>query len=295
MTTYRQAQAHRGYLERLTDADLSWLASREGSDALHAAVTRLRTDPGALAAALADRRTHQALLPDAGTDADPLLRASPFLLFAVAVHRAHAELADRGYLEEWVGARQRIPVFAGAQLHALLDDALLRLFLGELLASFTRVSSGSVWVQTARGPRRQRISDLDLGRLAELLEIVPTEGHPRVYRRLGDLALLLTGVFPDHTATKRFPAVDVARLGRFAGRGPAAAEALETRGAVGLLEELGSSWYRLSLEGAGGPPADTDAVLGTVAERFADVRRLLNYVTDRYVFPHRGRWFPAAV
>ena len=36
-------------------------------------------------------------------------------------------------------------------------------------------------------------------RLASLLHIVPEDERPGVYRRLGDLALFLTGVFPDHT------------------------------------------------------------------------------------------------
>jgi len=37
-------------------------------------------------------------------------------------------------------------------------------------------------------------------------------------------------------------------------------------------------------------------VLATIAEHFSDARRILNVVTDRYLFPLREQWFgrPAA-
>jgi len=37
-----------------------------------------------------------------------------------------------------------------------------------------------------------------------------------------------------------------------------------------------------------------DTVLADVAQRFGQARRILNYLTDRYLFPYRGRWFPTA-
>ena len=74
-----------------------------------------------------------------------------------------------------------------------------RLFLTELLTSYTRVASGSTYVRTARGWRRRRFSELDPLRLASLLDAVPEAERPGIYRRLGDLALFLTGVFPDRT------------------------------------------------------------------------------------------------
>jgi hypothetical protein len=32
-------------------------------------------------------------------------------------------------------------------------------------------------------------------------------------------------------------------------------------------------------------------VLSELAERFIDARRILNVVTDRYLFPFRAQWF----
>ena len=68
--------------------------------------------------------------------------ASPFLAFGVAVHRAVADLAAMDYLPERSGLRQRVPVFDTPELRDFLGSAERRLFLAELLASFTRVASG---------------------------------------------------------------------------------------------------------------------------------------------------------
>jgi hypothetical protein len=121
-----------------------------------------------------------------------------------------------------------------------------------LLASYVHVASGSVWVQTARGwRRRRRYSELDPIRLAALLEVVDEAERPGVWRRLGDLALFLTGVFPDHTDVPGVAPVRATRLLRSAGLGPGDAE---TGGGVALLELLGRRWYRLAQASSVGVP-----------------------------------------
>ena len=154
-------------------------------------------------------------------------------------------------------------------------------------------------VQTRRGWRRQRFSELDPLRLASLLEVVPEPERVGVYRRLGDLALFLTGVFPDHTATRALGPVAEARLRRTAGLGSgeqrsragtgAGAGPISLSGTVALLEALGRRWYRLAASTA---PLPTPAlsVVGDVAERFDQARRILNLVTERHLFPFRDRW-----
>ncbi len=71
-----------------------------------------------------------------------------------------------------------------------------RLFLAELLSSYTHVASGTVWAKSGGRWRRRRFSELDPVQLARLAEVVPDWERLAVYRRLGDLALFLTGVFP---------------------------------------------------------------------------------------------------
>lgn len=283
------------YLEHLTDDDLALLAraARLDATAPHRAMARLRTDPVLVERVLSHPDTFQAVLGERD-EPDPLLGVSPFLLFTVAVHRALDELGGVRFVQEWAGPRQRLPVFGTHDLLAFLADPARRFFLAELLTSYTHVTSGSVWTHTRRGWRRLRFSELDLVRMASLFGVLPRQEHAGLYRRLGDLALFLAGVFPDHAATRRFAPIDVERLSRAldaAGR-EGLAEGLATRGGVGLLEQLGQRWYRLAVRSSTAPQTRATRLVGEVAERFQEARRVLNYLTDRHLFPFRARWFP---
>jgi hypothetical protein len=239
-----------------------------------------------------------------GPPDQPLLAASPFLVFAVAVHQAAGHLRQATYVTEWLGPGVRAPIFDVAPLRDFLAEPGRRLFLAELLASYTRVSSGSVIVSTRRGRRRQRFSELDPVRLAGLLEVVSDAERTGVLRRLGDLALFLTGVFPDHVARQGFGTIEEGRLRRAGrlvarpaeGSGDADAgwEGLGDGGAVGLLERLGRTWYRAASERLVPPVPLGMRVVGELPERFGQARRILNLVTDRFLFVQRERWFGRA-
>ena len=270
----------RAYREHLTSGDVAALAD----------ITSGRTISDVLSSADAE-----ALVFGPGAAFDPRRAVSPFLTFAVAVHHCTARLATASYIEEWIGPRQRVPVFAVAPLRQLLDDPLRRFFFVELLSSYTHVVSGSTWVATRRGWRRRRFSELDAVQLAELLETVPPAELSGVLRRLGDLALFLTGVFPDHTATTPLgrPSAE-ARLLRSAGVQPSRVDPGSLT-PFELLERLGRRWYGLAVQRSAAPTASVQ-VLETIAGQFTDARRFLNVVTDTYLFPLREQWFgrPAA-
>jgi len=268
------------YLEHLTDSDLALLGE----------TGPLRRQPDRILERLARRETYEAGFRPGGAD-EPFLRASPFLTFAVAVHRAAEELGASTFTREWVAPRQRVPVFDAHVLRDFVGDPLRRLFLVELLASYTHVASGSVWVQTARGWRRRRFSELDPVRLASLLEVVDERDRPGVYRRLGDLALFLTGVFPDHTALHGLGGVGRSRLLRSGGLTDA--EPGREAGGVSVLELLGPRWYRMAVRQVRGPLTGTMRATADMAAHFPDARRILNFVTDRFLFPFRSHWFGA--
>jgi hypothetical protein len=275
----------RCYLEHLTPTDLRVLAGHGGGRG----VDDLRADPSRLEEALASPATFDAVfLPGGG---DLLAEVSPFLAFALAVHRAAVTLRGTVAVDEWVGPRRRVPVLGGPQLAEFLSDPARRLFLAELLASYTHVSSGAVWERTGRGWRRRRFSELDPVQLAGLVLTAPEPERPGVYRRLGDLALFLTGIFPDASAARRFPALAAGQLlhsGGVAGAEPP--EEIFGVGRVGLLEYLGQRWYRLAFATAPEPRSASLHVVADVAARFGDARRILNLLADRYLFPWREHW-----
>ena len=267
-----------GYAEYLTEADLRLLARAAGLSG--GAMARLADDPGFIEGLLADSRVFDAVFGAS----DEVVFVSPFLAFGVAVHRAVADLAAMDYLPERSGPRQRIPVFDTPELRDFLDSAQRRLFLAELLASFTRVASGR--------SRTRRFSELDPVRLAGLLEVMPEESRPGIYRRLGDVSLFLAGVFPDYSVSHALGPVDVSRLLRSARVPAVERDGLAAAPALDLLEYLGARWYRAALATAPVRTARLD-VVGEVAGRFRQARRVLNHLADRYLLGSAsGPWLP---
>ena len=270
------------YLEHLSDADLRVLAAATEVD------DAARRDPGRIEAMIDSPAVFRRLFGTPGRD--PLLQGSPFLLFAVLVHRAVRDLGQASFVEEWVGPRQRVPVFDVGGLRDFGADPMHRFFLAELLASYTHVASGSMLVQTRRGWRRRHFSELDPLRLIELAELLPVAERASVYRRLGDLSLFLTGVFPDYAAERLVVARERRRLER--ALATADRSATERRDGIWLLESLGRRAYRIAQQAADRRTAMA-GVLAEVSQNFAVARRVLNFMTDRYLFPLRRQWFAA--
>lgn len=279
------------YLARLTERDLRFLALTTGGRA--ESVERLRTEPARIEELIGRSEVFDALF--APWSEHPFSLASPFLVFSVLLEGTAKELGSTGFVYEWIGPRQRIPVFDVNALRGFLDDGMRRVFLSDVLASYTHVVSGSVWFRDRRGWSRRRFSELDPVRLAALLEVVPATERLAVYKRLGDLSLFLTGVFPD-AAERLLRPVQIERLERILAEVTASRDDMpeEPPGAVGLLQRLGLWSYGAVAQVVRGPEFDTAAVLPDVAERFSDARRVLNFLTDRYLFPVRDAWFPGA-
>lgn len=268
------------YLEHLSDADLALL------DAAGESRRDVRRDPEQLEALIDSPATYRMLFAVPGRD--PLLRGSPFLLFAVLIHRVVRDLGQASYVEEWVGPGQRVPVFDTGSLRDFGADPLRRFFLAQLLASYTKVASGSTLVKTSRGWRRRRFSEIDPIRLIELAETVPESERPAVYRRLGDLSLFLTGIFPDYAGERLVAERERRQLER--ALGTVDRERSDHHDGVWLLEQLGRRAYRIAQQGAD-RRASMAGVLAEVSENFAAARRVLNFLSDRYLFPTRRQWF----
>ncbi len=294
------------YAAHLTDTDLTLLASAAGAPApggppgavpvlpADADAGWLRRDPAAIPELLGDPRVFDAVFGWADPGAPPrpgqAVPVSPFLTFAVAVHRSATELQSMGHVAERTGPRQRIPLFDAPALREFLGSPERKLFLAELLASFTRVASGRYRVRGGGRTRTRRFSELDPVRLAGLLDGVPDAERPGVYRRLGDVSLFLAGVFPDYATLYGVGPSSVARLLRAAQVPAAEQERLATVPAIELLEQLGARWYRAAHHLAPVRTARLD-VVADVAGRFQQARRVLNHIADRYLFATDHPWF----
>jgi hypothetical protein len=131
--------------------------------------------------------------------------------------------------------------------------------------------------------------------LARLAASLPFDERAGAYRRLGDLALFLNGVFPDHTAREKLTPIDVDRILRSlpdrARSEPVRllqADQIDSTGP--LLATLGPYWYRLASNLV--PIPSMSDQLDHLADHFDQARRFLNFVTDRYLWNRRDRLFP---
>jgi hypothetical protein len=279
------------YLEHLSDSDVVLLAGRSAAGVPPGQVrASLRGRRGGIEDLLGDPEVYQAVFVTAAAG-DPLMGVSPFLLFAVAVQQTVRSLTSASYVPEWAGVGRRTPVFDVARLRAFISSPWRQLFLAELLASYTHVASGSVVIATRRGMRRRRFSELDPVRLAGLLEVVSDAERPGVLRRLGDLALFLTGVFPDNVGRRGFGPIEQDRLLRAGRLVPSPRDSAGDESAVALLEQLGRRWYHAAFALLPRPVPSSAVVLGELPEHFGDARRILGVITERFLFPFRDQWF----
>jgi hypothetical protein len=102
-----------------------------------------------------------------------------------------------------------------------------------------------------------------------------------VWRRLGDLALFVTGVMPDSAERCAPTGLQAIRLARITGVTETPALDADPRD---LLEWFGARWYQRANERTASVPAIDRA------EQFHQARRVLNATTDRYLFPITGDW-----
>ena len=216
---------------------------------------------------------------------------SPFLTFAVAVHRSAIELASMGHVAERTGPRQRIPLFDAPALREFLGSPDRKLFLAELLASFTRVASGRYRVRGGGGrTRTRRFSELDPVRLAGLLDGVPTPSGPGCIAGSATSPCSWPGCSPTTPPCTG--------SGRRVSPGCCARPRCPPPSRSGWPRCPPSSCSSSWAPGGTGPryglaPVRTARldVVADVAGRFQQARRVLNHVADRYLFTADHPWF----
>lgn len=264
----------------LSERDLQLLARTTGTD-VDELRDRLHRRPWLLHEVLTEPEVVETVAGDGADLADVV---SPFLLFAVLVHRAADELLDATYVNDWSGPRMRLPVFDVEPLQEFTADPARLLFVAHLLASFAGPT-----------PLRVPVDALDLEGLVDWLVVAVPDDRPALLRHLGDLALFLAGVLPDATGAQVVSASVAERLGRSVDLSPDEVLALIDPGSAspGLdaLERLGASWYRAATSE---PRSPVPAVVADVAARFRPARRFLNHLADRHLHRIEPSWGFAA-
>jgi hypothetical protein len=202
---------------------------------------------------------------------ETFVRVSPYLLFAVLLRRVRRDLEGRSFVVQRAADGKSIPVFAAPQAMQLLGDSNLRDYLTEMLCSFVRVNNRLLRWKERGAWRKRKFNDADLDDLMALCRLVEPSLKPRLYKRIADLALFLTGIFPDHASFEvRRPRSQDWRV-------------------VPDYEREGRHFYSAAAREPQPPwPA---SVFAKLADQFALVREVLNLLSDRYLKPLREQYF----
>lgn len=237
----------------------------------HAQIVELvRDKPDLVAPLLDDPRLADRLL----REREAVARISPRLLFTILLRRLRRDLEQHEVVYEREGG-YRLPVFAGSQARALLDEPGMVDYLIDLLCSFVRTHSGTVYWKERGFWRKRKFSDLNLDDMVALCHLVAPEWRPRLYKRIGDIALFLSGVFPDH----------LTQLWK------GARHRVQEPRTVSDYEREGRYFYRLAARQA--EPPWSAALFHRLAEQFTLAREILTTLSYRYLKPLREQYFVA--
>ena len=257
---------------RLAHGDLRFLVETlmpGTGDSEHAAGL-IQEDETFIEAMLDDDRLFQRLM---GGE-EPLLHVSPWLFFTVLLRRTRRDLERETFTTER-RQRQKVIIFDADRVIQLLEQEPLRGYLAAMLASFTRVESVTVRVRIReRVWRKYRTNEFDVEGLMRYCQALDEESRFGCYRRIADVCLFLSGMFPEHIeAQHRYPLSGQLRP-RMRSRVCASREDYEAHG---------RAFYRLAAEHERARAEGLDDVLAALSEDFILAEKPLAFMADRYL------------
>lgn len=217
-------------------------------------------------------------------DDEAILRLSPFLLFTILIRKAHRDLKKTTFTIEPVGKKERLPVFDASRVVELLDNEDVRSYLADMLSSFTKVGTTTLYFKDGRTFSKRTFSDIDLDDVVELAEILPEDSKFSLYKRAGDICLFLTGVYPDYVLSLASEESSTSQ---------APIESRKVRDMTDYERE-GQTFYRQAANHRMAKVLGMSRVLTTLAESFTLARKPLTLIAERYVASKRGQWFRAS-
>jgi hypothetical protein len=255
-----------------TDDDLRFVIETVGAGRYGAveAPALLRDREDLLDVMLEDDRLIDRLLGDEQI----LLRVSPRFVFSVLLRRVLRDLRHRPYTFERA-ADETVAVFDATRMRRFIAEPAIWNYLVLMLTSFIRNEYVTLLIRRRDHYVRRRFSTSSLEDMIDLSGIAGEEEAPWIFRRIADIALFQSGMFPGslrwaprraHSASRALPTT------------------LET------YEEQGRRFYRLA---ASRPEAGAQGrVLEALAEEFPVARKSLELLSDRYLRWSHIRWFP---
>jgi len=255
----------------LTDADLDFVVASAAPDAVNKEQLKalIREDESFRQGMVGDDRVFQRVM----ADDEIFLKVSPALYFEVLLRRAARELQIATHTLERSGSG-RIPVFDAQEVSSFLARPEVLEYLATMLASFTRIRSYVTHVRIAHGVRRRvRFNDMDVDSLVTLCAATGEEHRLALYKRIGDVCLFLTGLFPAHATMRPMTG------------------ALRMRRSLDDYQLEGQRYYGLAEAHPAARAAGMSDIFGMLSEHFAAARKPLTFMADQYLHTSNRRLF----
>ncbi|HAL47673.1 MAG: hypothetical protein FI707_14560 [SAR202 cluster bacterium] len=216
-------------------------------------------------------------------DEEIFLHVSPSLYFEVLLRRAHRELQSATHTLERSG-RESIPVFDTDDVLELLKRPHVIEYLASMLASFTRVHSYTVPMRVRRGVRRRiRYNDMDVDSLVRFAATVEPMERFSYYKRIADVCLFVTGVFPDH-AQRSYKKPGVGRTNELP-------RSVRNRRTVEDYERDGRRFYGMAQRHPTARMLELTDVFGSLKGEFTTARKPLTFISTRYLHASKRQVF----
>jgi hypothetical protein len=228
----------------------------------------LREDEELLFSMLGDKRMVDRLT----RTPDTLLNVSPVLLFTSLLLKVKQDLEQHPYTVEQESHRSLF-VFDSNEILGFLNDRNVMVYLIEMLCSFIRINSFAVLIQVRRGVwERFTFSDFDIDSLIRYSELVDEEARFFSYKRIADICLFMTGIFPSQFGVRNSSTSAGHRGLRSAAR----------RGRE-ELRRFGVHFYKQAGEHRSAGASHLDRVLFTLSERFLQAEKPLLHMSRFYL------------
>lgn len=265
------AASHSG----LTDADLAFVVAHAapGSANPSRLASLVRQDPEFRKAFIGDEKVLEAVL----NDEEVFLKVGPALFFEVLLRGSVGELETAAYTVERSG-RSSIPVFDTSEVTELMRRDGVIEYMAHMLASFTKIHSYVVPVRVRPGVRRRiRYNDMDVDSLIALCAKAGDHERFAFYKRIADVCLFTSGVFPGHASLHAQSAQGHGRM--------------RTRRTIEDYETEGRRFYRLAEEHPAARLMELTGVFALLRENFTSARKPLTFISSRYLHSKRHHLF----
>jgi hypothetical protein len=203
---------------------------------------------------------------------ESIVKVSPQLFFTVVLFKVMNDLEGQSYTVEQE-ERINIFIFDSRNVVNFLKEKRILLYLIDMLCSFVKINSYTVMLRVKRGVwRRFKFSDFNIDSLMKYSEMIDEEGRFLSYKRIADICLFMTGIFPAYLGAQRSPR-SLAQPGLVSA----------SRKSKEELRTYGRHFYRAAAHHREAYTHRLHKVLLSLSEKFDLAEKPLTFMSQRYL------------